>query len=374
MNDSVKKNKHYPFKEQDRERFVPLLFLPLLPLTALLPHAHLLCAILLAVTLGQYRWKQGTLLGKKVRLYCLFLCFSLSGVFISIAWRETLLTTVLRLSFFIPLLFPRIERRIPTLLALMGGVLGAVASVELLLGYGKTGYADTTRFSSLSRAAGPFGNPNILAAFLIPATLFALAHALHQRERRCLYLLAFLFSLGGICATFSRGGMLAVGVGILWLLFKKYGFFRTLMGGLLLFPAATFCIPSSLGARILSLTACDSSVLYRFSLWKSVARIPLPSLLFGVGEGKRALLSLLFPHLSAGLSHIEHTHSLFLHLLLSTGIIGFLLFLGIVFASLRTKETKGVRASILAFLLFGMFDDPLYAAQTEVIFWLTLGL
>lgn len=369
----LKETKYHPFKEQDRERFVPLLFLTLLALTAILPHAHLLCALLLGLTLGRYRGKTSAFSDKKVKLYCLFLCFSLSGVFIFTAWKETLLATFLRLSFFIPLLFPRTAQRIPALFSFVGGALGVGALAELLLGNGKTGYVDTTRFSSLSRAAGPFGNPNVLAAFLLPAALFSLAHAFHQKEWRALYFLAFLFSLGGICATFSRGGMLAVGVGILWLLFEKYGFPRILMGGLLLFPAATLFIPPALGARLLSFTTGDSSVLYRLSLWKSVARVPLPSLLFGVGEGKGAMLSLLFPYLSAGLSHIEHTHSLFLHLLLSTGVIGFLLVLDVIFKSLRQKETRGVRASLLAFLLFGLFDDPLYAAQTEVIFWLILG-
>jgi O-antigen ligase len=163
-------------------------------------------------------------------------------------------------------------------------------------------------------------------------------------------------------------------VGVLWLLWERLGISDLLTGGLLLFPAATLLLPRTLAARLRSLLLVDSSVFYRFSLWESVFRVPFPFLLFGVGEGKRAMLALLSPVLAAGLSHVEHTHSLFLHLLVAGGLVGLFLFLLCILTALCGKGRRECRAALLALLLFGLFDDPLYSGQTEVIFWLVLGL
>ena len=86
------------------------------------------------------------------------------------------------------------------------------------------------------------------------------------------------------------------------------------------------------------------------------------------------MLSALLPVLAAGLLQIEHTHSLFLHFLVADGIFGLLLFLFLCGRALLFGKGRGARAALLSLLIFGIFDDPLYSGQTEVIFWLTLGL
>lgn len=363
--------------EQDSLRFVPLLFLILLPLSARLPHAHL-CALCLVVAFLLFSrredWCTQAFSRKNVKLYCLFLGYSLTGVFVFGAWRETLLSFFLRLSFLIPHLFPRTRARLPLAFSLAGGLFGALAVAELLLGGGKEGYVDPTRFSGLARAAGPFGNPNLLAAFLLPCALLALGGALFAHPRRRLLLACFSLAAAGVCATFSRGALLALLTGVLWLVLQGWGSERTLTGGLLLLPALSFLAPRTLVRRLSAANFSDSSVFYRLSLWKSVLRVPPSLLLFGVGEGKTAMLSLLSPYLAAGLSHVEHTHSLFLHLLVSGGLLGLLLLLCVILAALSARERNGERAALLALLIFGLFDDPLYSGQTEVIFWLVLGM
>lgn len=374
MNPSLLQKQRFP-KEQDSKQVVLLLFILLFPYTAHLPHAHITAALCVLLALGVGVWKNGLsprFYSKNVNIYCLFLAFSLSGVVISTAWRETLLSVVLRLSFFLPFFFPR-ARQASLALSLSGGLLGLFAVLELLSGGGRTGYTDALLFPDLSRAAGPFGNPNLLAAFLLPPALLSLAKAIFSVKSRLLYFLLFLGSSAGILATFSRGAMLALFFSSIFLLWKKYGFARLLSTALAAFPLALLCLPSSISARLSSLAEGDSSVFYRFSLWKSVFRLPPHALLFGTGEGKRAMLDLLFPHLAAGLSHVEHTHSLFLHLLISVGVIGLVFFFLLLFRALTGKSRYGVRAALLSLLVFGVFDDPLYSGHTEVLFWTLLG-
>lgn len=362
-------------KEQDSKHVVLLLFIFLFPYTACLPHAHITAALCVLLGLGIGVWQKGDpsfLFDKNVKLYFLFLCFSLSGVVIFTARKETLLAFVLRLSFFLPFLFPRV-RQARLALSLGASLLGVLAVLELFTGRGRVGYADALLFPALSRAAGPLGNPNLLAAFLLPPTLLSLAEALFSTEKRLLYFILFLGCCVGILATFSRGAMLALLVSALLLLCQKYGVCRLIMTAFAVFPLSLLLLPASLCGRLRSFTGGDSSVFYRFSLWKSVLRTPPRTLIFGTGEGKRAMLDLLSPHLSAGLSHVEHTHSLYLHLLISVGSIGLLLFLWLLFRALRKGAKRGLCAALFSLLIFGIFDDPLYSGHTEVLFWTLLG-
>ena len=89
------------------------------------------------------------------------------------------------------------------------------------------------------------------------------------------------------------------------------------------------------------------------------------------------------PYLSAGLERVEHTHSLFLHFLITEGIGGlFLLLVSLLptfFSPIPKTKEEGVlalalRASLFSLLLFGLFDDPLYTIQTGVIFFWLLGV
>lgn len=362
-------------REQDSRYVVPLLFILAFFFTARLSHAHATAAlfVLLLFLFGIRKCGIIPLKNRKnVNIYCLFIVFSLSGVVISAAWKETLLSFVLRLSFFLPFF---LERKRDTLFAyaLVGCLFGFLATLELLTGGGKTGYADASLFPALSRAAGVFGNPNLLAAFLLPSALLSLSELLFSSKNRLLFCIFFLGSSAGVVATFSRGAMLALTLASLLLLARRYGPFRLLAVSCAALPLISLLIPASVSARIASMRHVDSSVFYRFSLWKSILRVPKRSLFFGVGEGKGAMLSLLFPHLAAGLSHIEHTHSLYLHLLVSNGILGLFLFILLLLRALTGKGQIGVRAALSSLLIFGIFDDPLYSGQTEVLFWSLLG-
>ena len=105
-------------------------------------------------------------------------------------------------------------------------------------------------------------------------------------------------------------------------------------------------------------------------------RVPIPQLLFGVGEGKTALLSLLSPHMSAGLEKIEHTHSLFFHVLCAEGIVGLLLFSAFLYMRLkkRCKGRAAIDGALLSLVIYGIFDDTLYSGQIGVLFWMLANI
>ena len=306
-------------------------------------------------------------------LFSLFLALSLSGVILPEARREALLALSLRLAFFLPLFFEKEKENFCRILSLLGGAIGTHALLSLLWGGGTTAYGDPNLFADLSRAVGLFRNPNATAAFLLPTSLLALDGLLFKRER-LLYAIAFGGSLLGIAATYSRGALLAIFASSLLLLSRRFGPIRVAATLLSVLPLLLLLTPPSLLSRLSSVLTPDTSISYRFSLWKSLLRLPRRLLVFGVGEGKNAMLSALDGHLAAGLLQIEHTHSLFLHILLASGMLGAVLFLCLCLRALFGRAPLGARAALFSLLLFGIFDDPLYLGQTEVLFWFSLGL
>ena len=364
------------YKKQDGKAAVLLFFSLFLTFGAALPHARLLTAAALFGTLGVFLWERGRVFEEKIptnaKLYLLFWCFSLSGAVHSLAREATLLAALLRLSYFLPLLLGERRRWLCTCLSLLGGGLGVLAVLLLVTGRGASGTVDESRFGTLLRADAVFGNPNVLAAFLLFGTVLSLVLCLFGDGRRWAYFLSFLSGSLGVLATFCRGAMLALLLAVLLLLLWKFGVRRVLSLLLAAIPALLLFLPTDVLTRLLSVMHPDSSVSYRFSLWRSLFRLPPRALLLGVGEGKDAMHALLFPVLAAGLSHVEHMHSLFLGLLVSTGVFGLALFLLTVLHALFRGGTFA--APLLALLLFGLFDTPLYNPQTEVIFWLSLGL
>lgn len=365
------------FKEQDSADVVLLLFMLFFPATALLPHAHAvaalcsLCAFLYAIS-KKYQTYGLQKTGICEYVFLLFLVFTATGAVLHGASAHVLLSLTLRLGFFVPFFRSDKKDAVCRAYAVSGALYGALAIAERLLGLAREGWADETRFSALARVSGPFGNPNLFAAFLLPALLFAVREGLLLRRYR--FFLAALLSGAGLLLTFSRGAWCAAAVGIFLLAAHRFGILSALLTPIAALPLASLLLPHSLLSRLSSLTSPDSSVLYRFSIWKSVLRAPREALLLGVGEGKAAMLELLLPVMSAGLLKVEHTHSLLLHLLVADGVIGLCLFLVFAAVCLWRGKKSGAAIPFLSLLLFGLFDDPLYGGQTEVLFWFCAGL
>ncbi len=343
------------------------LFILTLPFTALLSYGRLLLLITLLLFF-YFALRRGFRLPSPQAEDLLLLCF-FATVLTGLGKEGAALSTVLCFVWFPAALLPPLLGAggvaIGRALSLTGGLLGLCALCEAASGTAQALWSDSARFGLLARSAFPFGNPNLLGAFLAPCAVFALAEWLGARGRgkRILFFSLLLFSAIGLLLTYSRGAWLGFFSGALFLLlplWHKKRRTRTLA----LFPSLPVF------KRLGSILSPDSSVLYRFSLWQSVAKAPLKRLLFGVGEGKAALYALLSPYMAAGLERVEHTHSLYLHILTAEGILGLAFFLAFLFLRLYRRKNTAANGALLSLLVFGLFDDPLYSGQIGVLFWL----
>lgn len=260
--------------------------------------------------------------------------------------------------------------------AIATALAGALAAGEKLLGRAAAEWMDASRFAALGgRAAFPFGNPNLLSAFLLMGLPLCLAL---QEERPLPGALCALFSLLGILASLSRTAMLGAGALLLFWLFRRAkrpsrAAAVTVMGLSLL--------PPSLWHRALSVfSRGDTSGLYRLRLWQSLFRLSPQAALLGLGADRGALFSALAPVMSAGLEKAEHTHSLYLGLLFSLGLAGllsFFLLAGSILAplfKLKSAAALSLALSLLGALFLGLSDDLFYDRRLFLWFHWLLGL
>ena len=261
--------------------------------------------------------------------------------------------------------------------ALATALAGALAVGEKLFGKAAAGWMDLSLFSALGgRAAFPFGNPNLLSAFLLLGLPLCLALA---EERPRFGGVLSLFAFGGILASLSRTAMLGAGCLLLFWAARRTKHPSRAAAVSVLFASL---LPASLWHRALSVfSRGDTSGLYRLRLWQSLLRLPPLGALFGLGAGRDALFSALAPVMSAGLEQAEHTHSLYFGLLFSLGaggLITFLLLAGSLLLSLRRggREARAVSLSLLSALFLGLSDDLFYDRRLFLwVLWLMgLGL
>lgn len=355
-------------KQDTLSRVLLAFFIFALPFSALLAHGRiLLCLALLSFFFLHRREFLGALrsLRKHEIFFLFYLATVLGGCCKPSAFLPSAAAAILALAVFLPRFSCFSRAAVCRALAFSGAICGLAALALFCLGRSPTLWTDTARFGTLARAAVFFGNPNLLGAFLSPA-LFCAAEEVRLHRKTggwAIYTLCAALCTAGLLLTYSRGAWVG-----------------TFCGGLLYAVGLwqrkpqmkAYALPPFL-LRALSVFSPDSSVGYRFSLWKSIFRLPAAALFFGLGEGRAALLGALSPYMAAGLEAVEHTHSLFLHLLCAQGILGMLFFLLFLIFRPRTGEkdyTVAFRAAFFTLPIYGIFDDPLYSGQIGVLFWM----
>lgn len=247
---------------------------------------------------------------------------------------------------------------------------------------------------SEGRFQGGAGDPNYLAAVLVPAIMLAGGLAVRRAPgQRLLLALATVIIAIGLAATQSRGGLIGAGVCAIAALVVWRGR-RGLILGLIVLAAgaiATFFIanPSALNRIVASNQGSG-----RIDIWQVAWRIVHDNPIVGVGLAQFPQVS---PHyvLQPGAlnyvsliieKHIE-VHNLYLQLWVEDGIVGLLLFIAVIVASLaagwraaRRFDVQGdvemsalARAAILA--LIGMLTASFFLSNLEAgQLWVLLAL
>jgi O-antigen ligase len=275
----------------------------------------------------------------------------------------------------------------------------AGATLSVLWGAAKGGLSVTPGAASEvadsgGRFQGGAGDPNYLAAVLVPAIMLAGGLAVRRAPGWRLPLaLATVVIAVGIAATQSRGGLIAASICALVALVIWRGR-RLLIATLIVLAgastAAFFLLNPSAWSRILESNQGSG----RVDIWTVAWRIVQNHPFVGVGFGQFPQVSSHYVLQPGALEYINLivekqivVHNLYLQLWVENGLVGLLLFLGVVVASLAsgwfaargfdaqgdTEMSAMARASILA--LVGILAASFFLSDLgNSQLWLLLAL
>jgi O-antigen ligase len=248
-----------------------------------------------------------------------------------------------------------------------------------------------------NRLEGAFGDPNDLAAALIPGVLlaFALIGTVRSRWLQLLFVGCGLVGVYATLLTASRGGLigLAVALAVLWLLVPGWRTALSVGAGSMAVGGGLFYLlaaPAELAERISQ--PGDGSG--RLDIWLLGWRVFADRPFLGAGLGNftsATPLYLVEPGLVARADRIltmpKIAHNMYLSMLTELGLVGFALFVGIVgislvamfranqiFTRIALPGMSLLSAAFSAGLTGLLTADFFLSGQHEKHLWLLLGL
>jgi putative inorganic carbon (HCO3(-)) transporter len=267
------------------------------------------------------------------------------------------------------------------------GIYGYVIGVP-----GETSWVDATLHPGITtRAYSTFGNPNVLAEYLVFIIPFTLALIWYHRgwRQRLFFSGIALIQLLCLVLTLSRSGWVAIAFSLaaFALLVDRRLVWVGIGGCFLLLP---FVLQIDvLWVRLISIfSLSDSSNAHRIVVWQETLNMIKEYWATGVGLGHRAF-RVVYPYFAFDRTKFPyHSHNTYLQMAVEAGLFGLmalLLYLGStlkgavkrIFTQIghfeRCLLVAGV-SSLVGMLAFGMFESVLYLPKIIIMFWLVLGL
>ena len=326
----------------------------------------------------------------------LFIFINFFVAFSSFAMRQSLEIALLSSVFmFVAVIIPvfaKTKEAINVLLiAFLGGAAlsGLVGVYQHFARYAAGVWIDEELMTYVTfRVFSTFGNPNMYGIYLLLAIpLSAVGIVYFKRgylKLFCLVLTAVL--LVNLLFTFSRGSYLALAFsfGVFVLLVEKRFivlFIPALVGSL-------FLLPQAIIFRILSIfTFQDASTIFRFAIWEGTVRMLRDFWMIGVGQGSDAFRRVYSFYSLAG-TPTQHTHNLYLQFASEIGVLGLIVFLGLLACYFRAMANFYVRAGSishkflaavfiaapLGILFQGLFDHVFFNYSVLLSFYIFLGI
>ncbi len=260
--------------------------------------------------------------------------------------------------------------------------------------------------ANVTRAFSYLGNPNLLAAYLLPAVPLSLAATFLWKSWGTRVLASVMFVANTLCLilTLCRGAWIGLVVslalmGILclyWFLPRLPAFWRVwsfpvlLGGGTAVLVIAIVFIPP-LKERVLSifLSRGDSSNNFRINVWDAVNRMILDRPLTGIGPG-HGTFNKIYPLYQRPKFSALSAYSIYLEHLVEFGILGFTCFMALLatlfqqgwvqIQRFRTEQsTEGlwliaVLVSMGGLLVHNTVDTVLYRPQVFTVWWLLVAI
>ena len=236
---------------------------------------------------------------------------------------------------------------------------GGLASLQHVLGTSSQSGFITSTGNLVGRVTGGFGNPNLLAGFLVVLVPLTFAAAVVDRRWRIVHLVGLVLALGGIYASFSRGALLAVAV----LPFLVLRGRRLLLLAPVALLALGFAVPSVLSERFALGDDNGAEIAGRRDIWSTASAIWGERPLLGTGlggfAGEYAAVRVTGKQFLAD-TRFEpppHAHNLPLQLLAEQGLVGFAAFGAVaattVSAAVRLRRAADRRVAVLGAGMLG---------------------
>ncbi|HEY9875443.1 MAG TPA: IctB family putative bicarbonate transporter [Candidatus Obscuribacterales bacterium] len=265
----------------------------------------------------------------------------------------------------------------------------------------------TSPLAKTTRVYSYLGNPNLLAAYLLPAIALSIAAIFAWRSwvPKALALTMVVVNSACLVLTFSRGGwigfLLIVGVFLvllfLWWSIHLPPFWRTwslplLLGSFALVLILAIVFVDPVRDRVFSMFAGrkDSSNNFRINVWAGVIEMIRDRPLIGIGPGNSAF-NKIYPlfQVSPRYSALS-AYSILLEIAVETGFIGLSCFLWLLivtfnqgvrhlarlrrFANPEGFWLMGAIAAMVGLLGHGLFDTVWYRPQVNTLWWLMVAL
>ena len=201
-----------------------------------------------------------------------------------------------------------------------------------------------------------------------------------DKVKQKLFLVLTILTLLGMLFTYTRMALLAVFFGLVLAAFRFKQYRKHIIfGSILLF----FIIPESMTSRVNSGIEGDMSTLVRLIAW--VNSFKLIGQNFWTGIGIRTFSRLNHAMVPIDSLYVEHSHNIYIHILLELGIFGFISYFGIIFSNVSKFYFKIIRkdcddftfmffVSIITIMFAGLTDIFIAQYNVSILFWICFGL
>ena len=280
-------------------------------------------------------------------------------------------------------------RGLITAMVIMGGVVALIGLYRhfFVADIPPEAWVDQYMFDIERRAYSTFENPNVLGTYFLLLIPFALGRFVMEKERVLrLFFAGVLFLMAVVLIlTFSRGAYLGVliSVALFLVMMNK----RLIAPGIFALIVVALLAPEAVVGRFLSIgDLTDTSTAYRISIWMGTLAMMREYWALGIGPGLDAW-SLIYPTYAYSAVVAQHSHNLFLQTLAELGVIGFTVFLLVLYHFFKNvcqsySVAKGEQriyaiasiSAVLGFLVMGVGDYALYNFRLRLFFWIVLAI
>ena len=234
------------------------------------------------------------------------------------------------------------------------------------------------------RVYSTFANPNVFGEYLLLVIPFSAMLCIKARTwfTRLFWLGNFGVLMLALVLTFSRGCWLGIifALFILAILIDK----RLIWVGVVVLIALPFVLPESIISRFTSIgNMADTSTSYRVYIWLGTIAMLKDYFLCGIGLGTSSF-NIVYPLYAYNDIVAPHSHSLYLQLFVEYGLVGFIVFMGIIYnfyketiiSYLKNKNfiTMASISSISGFLIQSATDYTWYNYRVVLVFWMVIAI